>query len=72
VVDGCTDLYGDELNKMLLDTQNGDISYKNNPYLNDSRLVLLHRRDGLVSALELDPRFRKIYEDKIATVFARQ
>lgn len=72
VVDGRTDLYGDELNKMLLDTQNGDISYKNNPYLNDSRLVLLHRRDGLVSALELDPRFRKIYEDKIATVFARQ
>jgi hypothetical protein len=72
VVDGRTDLYGDELNKLLLDTQNGDASYKNNPYLNQSRLVLLHRRDGLVSALELDPSFRKVYEDQSATVFVQQ
>jgi len=72
VVDGRTDLYGDELNELLLQTQNGDTSYKNNPYLNDASLVLLRRRDGLVSALELDSQFRKIYEDKTATVFVRQ
>jgi len=72
VVDGRTDLYGDELNKLLFDTQSGDISYKNNPYLNEAGLVILHKQDGLVSALQLDPRFRKIYEDQIATVFARQ
>jgi len=72
VVDGRTDLYGDELNKMLFDTSNGEASYKDNPYLNEAGVVLLHRYDGLVSALELDPRFRKIYEDPIASVFVRQ
>jgi hypothetical protein len=72
VVDGRTDLYGDDLNKLLFDTQNGEASYKNNPYLNESGLVLLHRQDGLVSTLALDPRFRKVYEDQIATVFVRQ
>jgi len=72
VVDGRTDLYGDDLNKLLLDTQYGEPSYKDNPYLNESRLVVLHKTDGLVSTLELDPRFRKVYEDKLATVFVRQ
>jgi len=72
VIDGRTDLYGDQLDEMLLATLNGDISYKNDPYLNEAGLVLLRRRDGLVAALELDPRFHKIYEDPIATVFVRQ
>ena len=72
VVDGRTDLYGDQLNKLLFDTQNGESSYKNNPYLNEAGIVLLHRQDGLVSTLALDPRFQKVYEDQIATVFVRQ
>jgi hypothetical protein len=71
-IDGRTDLYGDELDTLLLKTQSGEAVYKNNPYLNDAGVVLLRRSDGLVSVLELDPRFRKIYEDGIATVFARQ
>jgi hypothetical protein len=72
VVDGRTDLYGDELNKLLFDAQNGEASYKSDPYLNEAGLVLLHRQDGLVSTLALDPRFRKVYEDQLATVFVRQ
>ena len=72
VVDGRTDLYGDDFNQLLFDTQNGEASYKDNPYLNEAGVVLLHRRDGLVASLDLDPRFRKIYEDPIATVFVRQ
>ena len=72
VVDGRTDLYGDDLNKLLFDTQNGEASYKSDPYLNEAGVVLLHRQDGLVSTLALDPRFRKVYEDQIATVFVRQ
>jgi hypothetical protein len=68
-VDGRTDLYGDELNQRLLETLNGEACYKTDPYLNDARLVLLRRHDGLSSALELDPRFRKIYEDQMAVVF---
>ena len=72
VVDGRTDLYGDDLNKMLFDTSNGEASYKDNPYLNEAGVVVLHRYDGLVPALGLDPRFRKVYEDSIASVFVRQ
>ena len=72
VIDGRTDLYGDKLNKRLLETQNGDLSYKDNPYLNQSGVVLLRRQDGLAAALAIDPRFHKIYEDRIATVFVRQ
>jgi len=72
VVDGRTDLYGDDLNKMLFDTSNGEASYKDNPYINESGIVVLHRYDGLVSALDQDSRFRKIYEDQIASVFVRQ
>ena len=72
VIDGRTDLYGDDMDKLLFKTQNGDPEYRDNVYLNESGLVLLRRRDGLVPTLELDGRFRKIYEDKIATVFVRQ
>jgi hypothetical protein len=71
VVDGRTDLYGDELNELLLSTQNGNVSYKDNPYLNDAGVVLLRRGDGLVPTLQLDSRFQKVYEDKMATVFVR-
>jgi hypothetical protein len=71
VVDGRTDLYGDELNQLLLSTQNGDASYRDNPYLNDAGVVLLRRGDGLVPTLQLDSRFQKVYEDKVATVFVR-
>ena len=49
-----------------------DRSYKTDPVLNESGVVLLRNRNGLVSALDLDPRFRKIYQDAIATVFVRQ
>lgn len=72
VIDGRTDLYGDQLDQLLLSTQNGDASYRDNPYLNQAGVVLLRRRDGLTAALQLDPRFHKVYEDQISTVFVRQ
>ena len=71
-IDGRTDLYGEELDRQLLSTLNGDSSYKNDPYLNDANLVIVRRRDGLATTLELDPRFRKAYEDHLAVVFVRQ
>ena len=72
VIDGRTDLYGEELDQKLFTTLNGESSYKTDPYLNDAGLVLLRRQDGLSSALALDPRFRKVYEDQMAVVFVRQ
>jgi hypothetical protein len=53
-------------------TDNGDPSYSSDPVLNESGVVLLQKTDGLVSTLDLDSRFRKIYEDQLATVFVRQ
>ena len=71
-IDGRTDLYGDEMDAVSFKTESGDLSYKTDPVLNESGVVLLRKKDGLVSALDLDPRFRKIYEDEIAAVFVRQ
>ncbi len=71
-IDGRTDLYGDALDQQLLSTLNGDSSYKNDPYLNDARLILVRRRDGLASALEMDSHFSKVYEDQMSVVFVRQ
>jgi len=70
-LDGRTDLYGDEQLKRFHDTENGDAAYRSDPYLNESGVVLLRRRDGLVRLLENDPRFDKVYEDEIASVFVR-
>jgi len=72
VIDGRTDLYGEDLDQKLLTTLNGESSYKIDPYLNDAGIVLLRRRDGLTAALNIDPRFRKVYEDPMAVVFIRQ
>jgi hypothetical protein len=72
VIDGRTDLYGDKLDQEMIETQNGEPSYKANPYLNDAGLVLLRQSDGLVPVLQSDPRFQKIYEDSITAVFARR
>jgi hypothetical protein len=70
-IDGRNDLYGDEMDGPAFTTDSGDSSYKTNSALNEAGVVLLKRTDGLVSTLDLDPRFRKIYEDKIASVFVR-
>jgi hypothetical protein len=72
VIDGRTDLYGEELDRQFIASQNGASSYKDDAYLSESGVVLLRRTDGLTSALELDPRFRKVYEDQISTVFIRR
>jgi hypothetical protein len=71
-IDGRTDLYGDAIDRQMIASQNGEPSYKDDSYLNEAGVVLLRRNDGLTSVLELDPRFRKVYEDPIATVFVRQ
>jgi hypothetical protein len=71
-IDGRTDLYGDALTKLLVDTQTGAGPYTGNPYLGEARLVLLHRQDGLASALRVDPHYRKVYEDQLTVLFVRE
>jgi hypothetical protein len=71
-IDGRNDLYGDEIDLRFYRTQSGDLSYKTDPSLNESRLIFLRKTDGLVYSLNLDPDFQRIYEDELATVFVRR
>jgi hypothetical protein len=71
-VDGRTDLYGDELESKFVATANGDESYLTDPYLNEAGVVLLQKSVPLATGLNMDPRFQKIYEDRIAVVYARR
>jgi hypothetical protein len=71
-IDGRTDLYGDEIDIRFFRTSQGDASYVDDPYLNESRLVLLQKSEPLASVLMSDMRFRPVYEDSLAAVFVRQ
>ncbi len=71
-IDGRTDLYGEVLDKQFSDTESGNISYRDDPYLNESRVVLLRKRDGLVPLLQSDSRFQMVYQDAMAVVFIKQ
>jgi len=72
-IDGRTDLYGDELESKFVATANGeDESYLTDPYLNEAGVVLLQKSVPLATGLNMDPRFQKVYEDRIAVVYARR
>ena len=70
-IDGRTDLYGDELDERFTLTARG-VSYRDDPYFNQSRLVVLQQKNILVKFLTADPRFDLIYQDGVAAVFARR
>lgn len=70
-IDGRTDLYGDEMDERFALTARG-VSYNDDPYLNESRLIVLQQKNILVKFLTADPRFDLIYQDGVAVVFARR
>lgn len=70
-MDGRTDLYGDEMDERYWKTQEAEPSYSTDPYLNEAGLVLLENKHRLATVLITDQRFRVVYHDDIATVFAR-
>jgi hypothetical protein len=70
-IDGRNDLYGDDLDRIFNEAQNG-LEYKNDPYLLQSGFVLLSEKYQLATLLRFDPRFQLMYEDKIAVVYARR
>lgn len=71
-IDGRNDLYGDQLDELFYDSQSAFPSYKTDPYLAEAGVVVLDSTLPLAKVLTIDPRFRLIYQDKIATVFARR
>ena len=71
-IDGRTDLYGDEMDLLFFRTENGDSSYADDPYLNESGVILVQSKKPLARVLNGDQRFKKIYEDRLAVVFVRR
>ena len=71
-IDGRTDLYGDEMDIRFFQTQQGDASYVDDPYLNQARLVLVPKKVPLASVLLSDSRFKLIFQDSLAVVFVRR
>ena len=70
-IDGRTDLYGDDLDRLFATSENAEESYKTNPYLDEAGVVLLESELPLAKILSVDPRFKLVYQDKIATVYVR-
>lgn len=68
-IDGRTDLYGDDLDLSFFRCENGDASYGDDPYLNQAGVILLPKAKPLANVLNGDPRFKKIYEDRLAVIF---
>jgi len=71
-IDGRNDLYGDDLDRLFVNSQNAAASYTSDPYLNDAGVVLLDSQLPLAKILTVDPRFQLVYHDDTATVFARR
>jgi hypothetical protein len=71
-VDGRNDLYGDDMDRLFYNSQSAFPSYTSDPYLNEAGVVVLDSQLPLAKVLTIDPRFRLVYRDEIATVFARR
>lgn len=71
-VDGRNDLYGDELDELFYNSETATPAYARDPYLSDAGLVILSSKLPLSKVLAIDPRFRMVYQDPIAVVFARR
>ena len=71
-IDGRNDLYGDKPDELFCDTQSAFPSYRTDPYLDQAGVAVLDSTLPLAKVLTIDPRFRLIYQDKIASVFTRR
>jgi hypothetical protein len=70
-IDGRTDLYGDAMDDQYYQSQEAKPSYKTDPYLNESGVVIFNTKFPLAQMLMTDPRFRVVYRDDLAVVLAR-
>ncbi len=71
-IDGRNDLYGDDLDRLFFETENGGESYATDPYLNEAGVVLMQKSQPLAGLLMSDPRFSLVYQDQLAAVFVRR
>ena len=70
-IDGRTDLYGEVMDEQYFETQEAEPSYLSDPILNEAGVILLKKKFPIATQLLTDSRFRLVYRDDIAVVFAR-
>lgn len=71
-IDGRTDLYSDEMDLQFFRSSQGDSSYVDDPYINESGVILLQKKEPLAFVMSGDERFKKVYEDRLAVIFVRR
>ncbi len=71
-IDGRTDLYGDRLEQLFHDTESGETDYRSDPYFSDAGVAMLRTRMNLAYILEDDPRYQKVYQDEVASVYVKR
>lgn len=71
-IDGRNDLYGDDLDRIFFNSETASQAYTTDPYLNEAGVVILDSQLPLAKVLTIDPRFSLVYQDPVATVFARR
>ena len=69
VMDGRTNIYGDERLRRHFQTWLGEGGWGVDADLRAAQVVLAPQSGPLTSLLRLDPRFELVYEDHVATVF---
>jgi hypothetical protein len=68
-IDGRTDLYGDDIDLQFFRSSQGDSSYIDDPYINESGIILLQAKEPLAMVMSGDQRFKKIYQDRLAVIY---
>jgi hypothetical protein len=69
MLDGRQNVYGDERMDRCVATWSGGPNWSSDPNLTSASAVIGPAQSPLVQLLRTDQRFRKIYEDKVASVF---
>ena len=62
-------LRGDEIDTQFFRSSQGDSSYIDDPYINESGIILLQAKEPLAMVMKGDLRFRQIYDDRLAVIF---
>jgi len=71
-IDGRAAFYGDKAIDSSVATWKAEPEWKTNPELTSAGIVLGPAKSSLVQVLRMDPRFRLVYEDKVAAVLIPQ
>jgi hypothetical protein len=72
VIDGRTDLYGDEINRRYFSLTNAEVSLNSDPTFTGARTILLPADSSMGQALAEIPDFQVMYRDNVAIVLVRR